>query len=112
LLPGVYVVATGTPTILQQEMAAQLYAGRGSLITGLAAARHYQVRCPISDFIDVLMPASRRRRNAAFVRLHRTTRMPERCQQTGPLRYVPPVRAVADTARGLDKPARRAGGRR
>ena len=32
LLPGVYVAATGTPTSLQQEMAALLYAGRGNVI--------------------------------------------------------------------------------
>jgi hypothetical protein len=31
LLPGVYIAATGTPTIIQQEMAALLYGGRGPL---------------------------------------------------------------------------------
>src|SRR2546421_9963558 len=41
LLPGVYMAATGTPTTLQQEMSALLYAGNGSLITGPAA-----LRCP------------------------------------------------------------------
>ncbi len=39
LLPGVYMAATGTPTTLQQEMAALLYAGSGSVITGPAALR-------------------------------------------------------------------------
>jgi hypothetical protein len=102
LLPGVYVAATGTPTIVQQEMAALLYAGRGSLITGLAAVRHYGIRGPVTEFVDVLVPASRRRGDAAFLRLHRTTRMPERVAQAGPLRYAVPARAVADTVRGLD----------
>ena len=37
LLPGVYMDMTGTPTPLQQEMAALLYAGSGSMITGPAA---------------------------------------------------------------------------
>ena len=32
LLPGVYIAATGTPTTLQQEMAALLYAGSDSVI--------------------------------------------------------------------------------
>ena len=102
LLPGLYVAATGTPTVAQQEMAAMLYAGHASVITGLAAACHYRIRGPSTEFIDVLMPASRRRRDAAFVRLHRTTRMPGRFEQFGPLRYALPARAVADAVRGLD----------
>jgi hypothetical protein len=102
LLPGVYVAATGTPTIIQQEMAALLYAGRGGMITGPAAARHHRIRVPATQVTDVLMPAARRRRDAAFVRLHRTTRMPERVWQLGPLRYASPARAVADTVRRLD----------
>ncbi len=102
LLPGVYVAATGTPTIVQQEMAALLYAGRGSMITGLAAVRHHGIRGPVTEFVDVLMPASRRRGDAAFLRLHRTTRMPARVAQAGPLRYALPPRAVADTVRWLD----------
>ena len=102
LLPGVYIPVTGTPTIIQREMAALLYAGRGSMITGLAAVRHYNIRGPATEVTEVLMPASRRRSDASFVRLHRTLRMPDRVSQLGPLRYVPPARAVADTARGLD----------
>jgi hypothetical protein len=102
LLPGVYVAATGTPTTLQQEMAALLYAGPGTVITGLAAIRHHDIRGPVTEFVDVLVPASRRRRDAAFVRLHRTTRMPGRSQQVGPVRYALLARAVADTARSLD----------
>jgi hypothetical protein len=107
LLPGVYVAVTGTPTIVQQEMAALLHAGRDSMITGPAAVRHHRIRGPrlrepVMEVIDVLMPASRRRRDAAFVRLHRTTRMPGHACSFGPLRYAPPARAVADTVRGLD----------
>jgi hypothetical protein len=56
----------------------------------------------VTEVIDVLMPASRRRRDAAFVRLHRTNRMPERVSRLGPLRYAPPARAVADAVRGLN----------
>ena len=78
LLPGVYIALTGTPTTLQQEMAATLYAGSGSVITGPAALRCHHIRGPSADFIDVLVPATRNRRDAGFVRLHRTTRMPER----------------------------------
>jgi hypothetical protein len=101
LLPGVYIAVTGTPTIVQQEMAALLHAGRGSVITGPAAVRHHRIRGPGADVIDVLMPASRRRRDATFVRLHRTSRMPGRVSRFGPLRYAPPARAVADAVRSL-----------
>jgi hypothetical protein len=101
LLPGVYLAATGTPTTLQQEMAAILYAGRGSVITGPAALRCHHIRGPSADLIDVLVPASRQRRDAAFVRVHRTTRMPGRIWQAGPVRYAPLPRAVADAVRDM-----------
>lgn len=101
LLPGVYLAATGTPTIIQQEMAALLYAGQGSVITGLAAVRQHHIRGPAAEFIDVLIPASRRRRDAAFVRVHRTTHLPARAWQLGPLQYALPARAVADAVRDL-----------
>ena len=101
LLPGVYLAVTGTPTPLQQEMAALLYAGPGSLITGPAALRCHHLGTAEPDLIDVLVPAARQRQDAGFVRLHRTGRMPERIWDRGPIRYVPPARAVADTARGM-----------
>ncbi len=96
-----YVATTGTPTIIQQEMAALLHAGPGSVITGPAAVRHHRIRGPAADVIDVLLPASRKRRDAAFVRLHRTTRMPRRISKFGPLHYALPGRAVADAVRDL-----------
>jgi hypothetical protein len=101
LLPGVYLAATGTPTLLQQEMAALLYAGPGSLITGLAAVRQHHIRGPVTEFVDVLIPASRRHRDTAFVRVHRTTHLPARAWQVGPLRFSLPARAIADAARDL-----------
>jgi len=101
LLPGVYLAMTGTPTTLQLEMAAMLHAGSGSVITGLAALRCHHIRAELSDVVDVLVPASRQRRDAAFVRLHRTTRMPGRTWQVGPVRYTVLPRAVADAVRGL-----------
>jgi hypothetical protein len=101
LIPGVYLAATGTPTIIQQQMAAMLHAGRGSVITGPAALQQHRIRGPAADRIDVLIPASRRRQDAAFVRLHRTTRMPKRIWRFGPLHYALPARAVADAVRDL-----------
>ena len=82
-------------------MAALLYAGSGSVITGPAALRCHHIRGTSSELVDVLVPATRRRRDATFVRLHRTTRMPGRVWQAGPLRYAPPARAVADAVRDM-----------
>jgi len=95
------MAASGAPTTLQQEMAALLYAGPGSVITGPAALRSHHIRTELTDIVDVLVPAARRRRDTQFVRLHRTTRMPERIWQAGPVRYAPPPRAVADAVRAL-----------
>ena len=78
-----------------------LYAGSGSVITGPAALRCHHIRGPAADLIDVLVPATRKRRDAGLVRLHRTTRMPGRTWQAGPLRYAPPARAVADAVRDM-----------
>jgi len=101
LLPGIYLAATGAPTTLQQEMAALLYAGPGSVITGPAALRSHYIRAELTEIVDVLVPSTRQRRDTQFVRLHRTTRMPERIWQAGPVRYAPPSRAVADAVRAL-----------
>ena len=101
LLPGVYLAVTGTPTRDQREMAALLYAGRPSLITGLAAVRRHRLSAPGPDAVDVLIPWNRQRQSTAFVRMHRTKRMPERGYVTGKIWFAKAPRAVADAARTL-----------
>lgn len=102
LLPGVYLGMTGAPNLPQKEMAALLYAGPRSLVTGPVALMHYGLRNPaILETVDVLVPASRQRQSTAFARLHRTARLPARVVSSGPVRLVPVARAVADTARLL-----------
>lgn len=104
LLPGVYLGVSGAPSLLQKQMAALLYAGPNSLITGPTALMHYNIRSgPDLDIIDVLVPARRQRRSDGFARLHRTTRMPERFTSLGPLRLAPVPRALADAARQLTR---------
>ena len=103
LLPGVYLAVTGTPTQSQREMAALLYAGPRSLITGPAAVRRHHLRSPGPDVVDVLIPWSRKRQSVAFVRVHRTKRMPERLFVSSQLRFAKPARAVADAARLLSR---------
>jgi len=101
LLPGIYLAATGTSTVSQREVAAVLYAGQGSVITGPAALRRYGIRGSSTVAMDVLVPVSCRRSGSGFVRLHRTTRMPTQLFTDGPVRFAPAARAVADTARLL-----------
>ena len=101
LLPGVFLAVTGTPTTEQRSMAALLYAGTGGMITGAAAVGLWGVQAPRGTMIDVLIPAMRQRRSTGFVRIHLTTRMPDRVFTVGPIRMVPPARAVADAARGM-----------
>jgi hypothetical protein len=102
LLPGVYLTVTGAPTLRQKEMAALLYAGPGSMITGPVALFHYSIRPPSLEVIHVLVPTRVQRRGTSFVQLERTRRMPERVLSSGPIRLAPIARAVADTARQLD----------
>ena len=102
LLPGVYLSLTGAPNLLQKEMAALLYAGPRSLITGPVALMHHGLRSPgMLETVDVLVPTGRRRNSIGFVRLHRTARMPDRIVSSGPVRLVEVARAVADTVRLL-----------
>jgi hypothetical protein len=102
LLPGVYLTATGVPSFPQKEMAALLYAGPGSLITGPVALMHHSVRSSVStDIIDMLVPTERQRASTGFARLHRTARMPNRTCTAGPVRLALAPRAVADTVRLL-----------
>ncbi len=102
MLPGIYLAATGVPATRQRLMAAQLFAGPDSMITGLAALAEHGVRAPLTEIIDLLVPMRCHRRDVSFVRLHRTSRMPASVYPAGPLRYVPPARAVADAVRGMD----------
>jgi hypothetical protein len=102
LLPGIYLAASGVPSPSQREVAALLYAGPGSLITGPRALGHYSIRSGYAtDLIDVLVANKRQRRDAGFVRLLRTTHLPTRASVRGPVRLALVPRAVADTARQL-----------
>jgi hypothetical protein len=76
LLPGVYLTVTGTPTPAQREMAALLYAGPASVITGPAALVSHGVQVPPTDLVDVLVPTTTQRKDQRYVRLHRTARLP------------------------------------
>jgi hypothetical protein len=111
LLPGVYLTVTGQPTREQQQIAALLYGGPASIITGPAALRNYGIRGPETEIVDLLVPARRQRANRQFVVIHRTTRMPRQWTSDGPLRFALAARAVADAVREIGKRPDAAAGR-
>jgi very-short-patch-repair endonuclease len=101
LLPGVYLTVTGQPTSEQRQIAALLYCGPNSVITGPAALRNYAIRGPTTAIVDVLIPVERQRASRQFVAIHRTRRLPQEWTADGPLRFALVARAVADTVRDL-----------
>jgi very-short-patch-repair endonuclease len=103
MLPGVYLAVTGAPTAPQRDMAALLYAGPRSVLTGVAALRRHRIPVPGSDVIDVLVPVTgaRRRQSLSFVRVRLTTQMPEQVCVSGKVVFAMVARALADAARGM-----------
>jgi hypothetical protein len=101
LLPGVYLAVTGAPTQRQTEIAALLYAGPRSVLTGIAALRHHGVRVPSSDVVTVLVPARQARQSQSFVRVWPTTRMPQLVRRDRVIEFTRVARALADAAREL-----------
>jgi hypothetical protein len=101
LLPGVYLARTGSPGIDQRDMAALLYAGPGSVITACAALKRLGIRAPSISYVDVLVPAKRRRQSVGFVRVQHTTRMPGLVCVNGKIHFTMAARAVADAARAM-----------
>lgn len=101
MLPGVYLTHTGLPSADQRELGALLYAGPRAVLTGPASLRRFGLVVPRAGTVDVLVPAEEQRRDAGFVRLHRTIRLPKGFCVAGEVRYALPPRAVADAARWL-----------
>jgi hypothetical protein len=103
LLPGVYLTSTGAPTPVQLQVAALLYAGPKSLITGPTALAFHGVRGAKAAAVDVLVPASSSVTSRDFVVTHRTRRMPRQWAQDLAISYTLPPRAIADTVRAPDR---------
>ncbi|MFE4827293.1 hypothetical protein [Streptomyces sp. NPDC056672] len=130
LLPGVYLLHSGTPTSEERLHAVLLYAGRPSakavpvqpgpssppspapscppydsvMITGLAALALYGFSATPGllslEQIDVLVPRTRRLRSTGCARLIRTHSLPPPEQVTG-VPVAPVARAVADAVAEL-----------
>jgi hypothetical protein len=107
LLPGVFLTHTGKPDDEARQIAALLYAGPSSVLTGLAALRRHGLTAgpavrEASDrlsLVDVLVPVANRRADAGFARLHRTRRLPAGFCVAEAARFAFPPRAVADAVR-------------
>ena len=102
ILPGIYVMTNGAMSADQRAMAALLYAGPKSLLTGAAAVRRHRLQCAGLNQIDVLVPEDVRVRSAGYVRIVRTGRMPEKFFRTQRIRFAPLARAVADATRPMN----------
>lgn len=101
LLPGIILLHSGTPTDRQRIDAALLRGGRGTMITGLWAARlHGLIRTPRPGPVHILVPAEREITSTGFTVVERTTRLPEPVI-CGGVPLAPPHRAVLDGARRL-----------
>jgi hypothetical protein len=79
-------------------MAALLYAGKSSLLTGRAALRRVGIWPTAANAVDVLVPAASRPATRGYVRVHRTGRMPRTYLQQGAIRFTMIPRAVTDAA--------------
>jgi hypothetical protein len=98
ILPGVYLTTRTKPTIDQLDMAALLYAGRTSMLTGLAALRRFGILPGATGVVDILVPIALRPTTRGFVRVHRTRRMPSGYARQGAIRFTPMPRAITDAA--------------
>lgn len=99
ILPGVVLLQNGNPNVVQQLSAALLYGGEQSMLTGGTAVMQHGFDRVGSD-VHILVPSTMRRASTSFVRVERTTRVPEP-ERRARLLVAPLPRALVDTARSL-----------
>lgn len=99
ILPGQVLLQNGNPSVQQQLSAALLYGGEQSMLTGGTAVMQHGLDRVGSD-VHILVPSTMRRASVSFVRVERTTRLPEP-KRRGRLTVAPLPRALVDTARSL-----------
>ncbi|MFI7678081.1 hypothetical protein [Actinophytocola sp. NPDC049390] len=99
LLPGVVLLGNLPPTRRQLVAAALLYAGPGSVITGLEACRRHGLRnMPDDQRVHLLVPHERRAICSDYVIVERTRRMPRPVIRDG-VPLAPLTRSVLDACR-------------
>ena len=102
VLPGVWLVTdrprATEPSRVHRELAGLLYAGSGSMLFGLTAARRLGVQsADPGDVVHIVVPATRRRRDLGWLSITRSA-IPDEGVIRGPLRLCGPARAVLDAA--------------
>ena len=104
VLPGTYFLCNGAMSVDQREVAALLFAGPHSALTGCSALRRYGAQYLPGKAADrpvhVLIPQERHRKSAGFVVVERTKTPPLTRTVDGVL-CTPPARAAVDAARRL-----------
>lgn len=100
LLPGVVLLHSGRPSERQRLRAALLHAGKGSMVTGLAACHLYGLRRAAPPDVHVLVDARRQVRSAGHTVVERTVRLPQPVD-VGGIPCAPVVRSALDAARRL-----------
>jgi hypothetical protein len=104
VLPHVVATFTGQLDARQRLVAAQLFAGRGGMISGPTAARWHGLLSASPRAVHVEVPHERRPRSAGFVVVGRTRLPDPRPWQRPPLVVVSRARAVASAARTAREP--------
>ncbi len=105
LLPATVLLHSGAPSPDQLVVSGLLYAGEGSLVTGLEACRRHGVQRGPSPHAELhlLVPHERQPRSTHHVVIERTRRMPDAVRRRGfPL--APAHRAAVDAARRMRSP--------
>jgi len=95
----------GQPSRRQLLRAAAYYAGTGCVVTGVDALRAHGVKLTSSPQVHVLVPLHRRVLSQDFVKLERTSRLPEPVYRHA-IPFAPPPRATIDLARREPVPDR------
>ena len=99
LLPGVVLLGSLPPTRRQLVAAASLYAGSGSVVTGLEACRQHGLRkAPDDHRVHLLVPHAHRAICSGYVIIERTKRMPRPVIHDG-VPLAPLTRSVLDACR-------------
>jgi hypothetical protein len=102
LLPGIFLVAPGSPGTEQRRVAAALFAGEQAQLTGLSVLHWYGFRsAPATDRVHVLVPHDVHRRSTGFVVVQRALSLDERARHGGLYWVTSPARAVVDACRAL-----------
>ncbi|HYN67788.1 MAG TPA: hypothetical protein VES93_12935 [Ornithinibacter sp.] len=100
ILPQVFGVFREQPTVRQRQVAALLWAGPRSVLSGATAARlHGVTSAEPRERVHVLVPAPQVSRSSGFAEVRRTLIHDGAVVTKGPLRLSSPARAVVDAAR-------------